>query len=79
MPAARTTRADDVSWSLGGASDEHAADMTNGSGRVQPLWTDINAVLDAVAAKHTERVAEFGQALFGSSVAAVGQEAIRLQ
>ena len=53
--------------------------MTNGLGGVKALWTDIDAILNAVAAEYTERVIQLGQALISRIIAAVCQEAICLQ
>jgi hypothetical protein len=53
--------------------------MANRLGGVQPLWTDINAVLDAMAAEHTERVIQLGQSILTRGVTTINQKTVSLQ
>ena len=53
--------------------------MANGFGGIQPFWTDLHAVHNAVATEHTEGVIQVSQALFGGRVATIRQKAIGLQ
>lgn len=40
--------------------NQHISNMPNGSGGIESLWTNINAVLDAVATEDAERVVQLG-------------------
>ena len=53
--------------------------MPNGSGRVQALRTNVHAILNPMAAKHTEGVVETGQPLIGRRIAAIREEAVCLK
>ena len=43
-----------------------------------PLWTDVDAILDAMAAEHAEGVIQLCQTLFCRCIATVSQEAVCL-
>ena len=57
---------------------KHFTNMTNGTRRVEPFWTDIHTVLDAMASENTERIVELRQPLIRRLVAAIRQKPIGL-
>ena len=67
------------SASSGGAIKQHSADVSDGLGRIEALWTYIHAVLNTVASEDTEGVVEATQTLLASHIAAVSQEPVGLQ
>jgi len=65
--------------SLDCSFDQHVTNVANGAGWVQALWTDVHAIHDAAATKHTERIFEVTEAFFGSSISTISEETIGLQ
>src|ERR1700751_1226211 len=62
-----------------GAAHHHFLDLADRLRRVQALWADVDAVHDRVAAEQAVRILEIVQARASVLVAAVGDEAVRLQ
>ena len=63
---------------LRGAIQQHGANVADRFGRVEPLWTDVDAILDAMAAENAEGVIQLCQTLFCRCIATVSQEAVSL-
>ena len=63
---------------LRGAIQQHGANVADRLGRVEPLGTDVDAILDAMASEHAEGVIQLCQTLFCRSIATVSQEAVCL-
>ena len=58
---------------------QHVPDVSDSLGGIQALRAYVDTVLDAMTAKHAERVIELGQPLISGSIAAVSQEPVGLQ
>src|SRR5690606_30447972 len=59
--------------------EQHVANMSDGTRRVQALGAHGHAVHDAAAAEHAEGILQIRQALVRARVTAVHQEAVGLQ
>jgi hypothetical protein len=59
-------------------AQQHIANMANRLGRVQTLGADTDAVHDATATEHAERIIQLCQTLRCCSIATIDQKAIRL-
>ena len=57
---------------------KHCTNMTNGTRRIEAFWTDIHAVLDAMASEDTEGIVKLRQTLIRRLVAAIRQKPIGL-
>ena len=51
--------------------------MADGARRVQPFWTDTDAVHDAVTAEYTECIAQTVEAAVSLGITAIDKETIR--
>ena len=58
---------------------QHGTDVANRLGGIQALRTHVDAILNAVAAKHAEGVIQIGQPVLCRGITTVSEESIRLQ
>ena len=68
-----------ISAVSGRAIEQHGTNMTNRLRWIQALGAHVDAVLNAVAAKHAKRIIQLGQSILCRRVTTVGEESIRLQ
>lgn len=59
--------------------EQHRTDMANRLCWIQPLGTDIDAVLDAMASEHTKWIIESREPVIGRTITAVCKEPVGLQ